>query len=94
MRKFLAVVRSRLIAEWRDAWRYVSVQLNGAGLGLLGLVGIINETWNSMPPELRHALPFAQYLAYGLFAAGIAARFVRQPRTAEKIQAKQEERNG
>ena len=85
---FFAKIEARLIAEWRSAWRYWSVKLNGVGVLLLGATETVSGAWNSMPADLRAALPFMQKVALALFIAGLVARFVAQPRTADQIAEK------
>lgn len=67
-----------LIDDWKKAHRYWSVRLNSAGIALMGISGIVNEAWNSMPPDLRQAVPYAQGIATALFVLGLFARVVKQ----------------
>lgn len=67
-----------LIDDWKKAHRYWSVRLNSAGIALMGLAGIVSEAWNSMPSDLRQAVPYAQGIAMGLFILGLVARVVKQ----------------
>lgn len=77
----------KLIEGWRHAWRYWSIRLNGLGLLLLAACQFAGDAWSSMPPDLRQAMPYAQHISIALFAAGLLARLIPQPRTQEKIDA-------
>lgn len=87
-------IEARLITEWRDAWRYWSVQLNAAGLVVLSACETASTMWSSMPPDLRQIMPYAPALSTALFAAGLVSRFVTQPKAAAAIQQKQDTSNG
>ncbi|WP_260925429.1 hypothetical protein [Novosphingobium sp. 9] len=93
IRSFLAGIEARLVADWRDQWRYWSVRLPSLGLLLGPGVQGISEAWTSMPPDLRHMIPYAQQIAWALFAGGVAAKFFPQAKTAALIQQKREERD-
>lgn len=73
-------IEARLIAEWRQAWKFWSVRLNGLGITLIGVPEILSYSWSSMPADLREALPYAQHVAIGLFVASLVARIIKQPK--------------
>lgn len=73
-------IETWLIAEWRQAWKYWSVKLNGAGISLLALTEMLSHVWGTMPPDLRASLPYAQHAAIALFVGGFLARFIAQPK--------------
>ncbi|MBO9602533.1 MAG: hypothetical protein J7496_08505 [Novosphingobium sp.] len=79
-------MKLQLIEGWRHAWRFWSVRLNGAALTILSGITIVSDTWNSMPQDLRAYLPYAQGVSLVLFAAGLIARFVSQPKAQAKIE--------
>lgn len=76
--RLLRAIRARLVDDWRQAWRWWSVRFGIGGAGLLALADGLREAWAYVPPDLRGALPYAQYVAYALLVAGFAARFVKQ----------------
>jgi hypothetical protein len=62
-----------LVAEWKTAWRWFSVQSMAASAVVLG-------AWDSVPDELRHALPrwLPHGVAIALLVLGVAGRLVKQ----------------
>jgi len=68
-----------LIAEWRSAWKFWSVRINTLAVTTTALCQTASTTWASMPPDLRQAIPYVQWIGLGLFVAGLAARVVAQP---------------
>ncbi|UXO93946.1 hypothetical protein Pan3_24 [Pseudanabaena phage Pan3] len=79
-------LKTRLIPDWRKAWRLWSVRLNALGLAILGWVTIdpvgVLYVWNLMPPQVRAMLPenFLTFAGLALFALSMLARIVRQPK--------------
>lgn len=71
-------LRARLIDDAGKWWRMWSVRLNGLGLLLLSASQILSESWSTMPPDLRAALPYANVISIVLFASGLLARVVVQ----------------
>lgn len=80
MTKIIEAIRARLIADWHLAFRFWSVRLNSLGLILLTGCQFATDAWNSMPQDLRHALPYAQGISIALFFSGLIARLVAQPK--------------
>lgn len=85
------IIELRMIAAWREVWGFWSVRLNAVGLAMLSMCELINQTWNSMPDDLRHALPYLQYVSLASFGIGFFARFIAQPRVAAAVQQKQDD---
>lgn len=68
--------KSRLVDDWRSAWKWASMWLHVIGTTVLGLFVLIP----AMPKELQALIP-AQWQAAVVavwFIAGIAARLVKQ----------------
>lgn len=68
----------KLVANWRDAWRWFSVQAMAA-IVALPLV------WASLPADVKGYLPdgWEPYLLMVLAVAGIMGRMVDQSKAAE-----------
>ncbi len=64
-------IQNWLIDEWRDAWRYWSVQLNGLGV-------LVSGAWVAVPADLRERFPWGDWLMLFLFAAALIGRFTAQ----------------
>lgn len=71
-------LEDKLVAEWRQAWKLWSVQLNAIGLVLMGAVEILQAGVGSMPPALLDKLPYAQSVATACFVLGLVARLLKQ----------------
>jgi len=76
-------MRSWLIEEWCEAWRFSSLWVATAGFGVLAV-------WNQMPGVVRARVPDWLELSIGLalWAAVLLARITRQPSSQAKIDAK------
>jgi hypothetical protein len=63
----------RLVAEWRGAWRWFSVQA-------MALVAAVQAAWAAMPDDMRRHFPHALVtaLSVGMLLLGIGGRLVRQ----------------
>lgn len=66
----------KLIANWRKAYRMLSVQAMALATALQG-------AWMTMPEDLKSSVPkqAVYWLTMGLLAFGIAGRLVDQPKT-------------
>lgn len=75
-------MKPRIVDDWRQGWRWLSVQLMAAALVLPDLLAYALDTWNLLPPDLKAALPptWAQWLGKVLLVGGIAGRFIAQRR--------------
>jgi hypothetical protein len=62
-----------LVAEWRRAWRWFSMQA-------MALVLAIQGAWAAMPDDLKQHFPplLVTALSVGLLLLGIGGRLVRQ----------------
>jgi hypothetical protein len=65
----------KLVPDWRDSWRWWSVQAMTAAAALQG-------AWLAVPYDLKAHVPppWPQLLTLGLLALGILGRLVDQPR--------------
>ncbi len=74
-RKILAAIQSRLVEDWRRAWRWFSVQAMAISAAVLG-------AWAVFPEDLKALLPSraVQGLAAALLLIGIVGRVVDQGR--------------
>lgn len=63
----------KLVEDWRNAWKWFSVQAMGFSVVLLG-------AWEVLPSDLKATLPedLVRLLAIGLLTMGIAGRVVDQ----------------
>ncbi|OJT96587.1 MAG: hypothetical protein BGN82_06230 [Alphaproteobacteria bacterium 65-7] len=64
-----------LVEEWRQAWRWFSVQA-------MALSVLVQAAWEALPADLKQYLPpgLGLALSLGLLACGIIGRLVRQGR--------------
>lgn len=74
-RKLKLLRRPRLIPEWRQAWRYFSMQSMGAAVALVSAYG-------ALPEKLQDALPGTIVITLAVFILllGMAGRLVDQKR--------------
>jgi hypothetical protein len=65
--------RDKLIEDWRQAWRWFSMQAMAAA-------GTVQLAWVSLPDDLRRSIPPAWVtgITVALLVAGIAGRLVKQ----------------
>lgn len=74
----------KLIDNWRQGWKFWSVQLDVLGLALLGALeafpSAVYHAWAMMPEAMRSHMgtDVIQWAAYASIAAGIVARFIKQ----------------
>lgn len=63
----------RLVEEWRQAWRWFSVQA-------MTLSVLVQAAWEALPADLKQYLPhgLGMALSLGLLVCGIIGRLVRQ----------------
>lgn len=64
-----------LVEEWRNAWRWFSVQA-------MALSVLVQAAWEALPADLKQYLPhgLGVALSLGLLLCGILGRLVRQGR--------------
>lgn len=68
----------KLIYNWRQAWRMLSVQIPTVNVAFL-------STWAALPAKFQDAvpLPWAIGTAVALMVLGIAGRLIDQPKVRE-----------
>ena len=66
----------KLIANWKKAWRMLSVQA-------MTLAGAIQGAWIFIPTDMRSSIPEStvQMVTMALLALGVVGRLVDQPKT-------------
>lgn len=73
-------LRDHLVADWRHAWRWFSVQLMAAA-GIIELLEIaLRRAWLDLPPAILAVVPadILSTLSIGLLVLGIMGRMVKQ----------------
>jgi len=62
-----------LVAEWRQAWRWFSLQA-------IVLSGVVQGAWEALPADLKQYLPrgLGLGLSLAILLLGIAGRLVKQ----------------
>lgn len=63
-----------LIDNWRNAWKFASIQLNTLGLFVMAALEILRQSWEYLPPHLQQKIPHATELGLILFALAIVGR--------------------
>lgn len=74
-------LRDRIVADWRQAWRWLSVQMLALA-GVLQVLGMVLEkAWLGVPPSLLQSVSPGAIQAISLVVCllGIAGRMVKQP---------------
>lgn len=63
----------KLVENWREGWRWVSVQCMGGAIALQG-------AWLFIPDDMKSGIhpDVIRWCAYGLLAIGFVGRFVKQ----------------
>lgn len=69
-------MKPQLVSDWRDCWRWFSIQAMAAALAL-------QSAWMALPDDLRGTLPepWTQIFTIALLVLGVAGRLVDQPTT-------------
>ena len=67
----------KLVSDWRDSWRWLSMQAMGWAL-------VVQGAWQMIDADMRSSLPewLVQALTIGLLALGIVGRLVDQSKPA------------
>lgn len=76
-------LKINVIPNWRRAHHFLSVQLNAAGVALMGLVEYAKDAWGQIPQDLKGLVPYASKIALVLFLAGIVGRYINQTKETE-----------
>lgn len=66
----------KLIANWKKAWRMLSVQA-------MALAGAVQGAWMFIPDGMRSSIPanVVQAVTIALLVLGVVGRLVDQPKT-------------
>lgn len=66
----------KLIANWRKAWRMLSIQA-------MTLAGAVQGAWMFIPDGMRSSIPanVVQAVTIALLVLGVVGRLVDQPKT-------------
>lgn len=66
----------KLIANWKKAWRMLSVQA-------MTLAGAVQGAWLFIPSDMRSSIPEStvQMVTLSLLGLGVVGRLVDQPKT-------------
>lgn len=78
----------KLINEWKQSWKFWSVQLNTLGIFLLAASDAIAQAWSMLPPSLASNVPNAKWIAMAVFVLGLIARLIPQEglKDGEKVE--------
>ena len=63
-----------LIDNWRNAWKFASIQLNTIGLFVMAALEILGQSWEFLPLHIQQKIPHATELGLILFALAIVGR--------------------
>ncbi|MNO13165.1 hypothetical protein D3C76_27930 [compost metagenome] len=72
------MMKLKLIPEWKRAWKFASIRWNLLGVLAMGVVEFLNQTWQSLPPDVRDHLPHASKIAMALFVLSIIGRMFKK----------------
>ena len=63
----------KLVADWKDAWKWISVNC-------MVIATAIQGAWVYVPEDMRTSLPpnLVHFLTIGLLAVGVAGRLIKQ----------------
>jgi hypothetical protein len=69
----MMLLEGRLVAEWRSAWRWFSLQA-------MALTAAIQAAWATIPDDLKQHFParLVTVVSVGLLLLGIGGRLVKQ----------------
>ncbi len=74
-----------MIDNWKKAWRFWSLQLQGVGLALLAFPDLIVSAWVHLPDDIKVMLPsgYSDSIGITLIALGMIARLIKQGKLHE-----------
>lgn len=67
----------KFIPNWKQAWKFTSVQFSFIGI-LLFLLDIVQQTYYLLPPSVLNDLPHASTIGVLICGATLVARFIKQ----------------
>lgn len=74
----------QLIPDWRNAWRFWSMQLGALGSSLIAVLVMVPDVaisaWLTFPDDLKSIMPPQYMPMFGvvLYVMGMVARVIRQ----------------
>ncbi|QEM41180.1 holin [Pseudomonas phage Zuri] len=72
------MMKLKLIPEWKRAWKFASIRWNLLGVLAMGVIEFLNQTWQTLPPDIRDNLPHASKIAMVLFVLSIIGRMFKK----------------
>jgi hypothetical protein len=72
-------MKPKLVPDWRQAWRWFSVQS-------MALAGAVQATWVMIPEDMREAVPGAWVagITAGILVLGVIGRLIDQSKPEER----------
>lgn len=80
----------KLIDEWKESWKYLSIQINTLGIFILALLAEMPShllgTWSLLPQEIKDVLDKEHlvYLGIIFMVLSILGRIVSQSNTSKR----------
>lgn len=74
----LQKLKEHLIDEWKDCYKFLSVQVNLLGAILMGTAQAIQDQWVTVPDDLKQYIPHMNEIGMFIFIVGIIARIKKQ----------------
>ena len=72
------MMKLKLIPDWKRSWKFASIRWNLLGVVAMGVVEFLNQTWQSLPSDVRDNLPHASKIALVLFVLSIIGRMLKK----------------
>jgi hypothetical protein len=72
------------IENWKDSWKFSSVQLSAVGFTVMGMVEAVNQTWITLPPHMQALVPMAPVISWGLFGITLVSRLFTLSRKTDE----------
>lgn len=66
----------KIIPNWKQAWKFASVQWGMVGLVLMSVLEATNQLWFNLPEHIQNSVPYAGYIPAALFALSIIGRLL------------------
>jgi hypothetical protein len=62
------------IENWKDSWKFSSVQLSAVGFTIMGVAEAVNQAWISLPPDIQALVPMTPTVGWILFGITMVSR--------------------
>lgn len=72
------------IENWKDGWKFSSIQLSTVGFAIMGVVEAVNQTWITLPPHMQALVPMAPAISWILFGGTIVGRLFKLSRKTDE----------